>query len=134
MDQTCPVVHKSRRPQARLKTVTVFYIHCATYSYTCNDDRKRTYLRQKKDMAWHYQISNFEFIRSCGLPLPYVRTFTDCTCCDFGHLRFMETFFFFSLRSKNKPLVMGSPEERTLKIVPHLLYNIYRPFMIKRIS
>jgi hypothetical protein len=29
MDQTCPVVHKSRRPQARLKTVTLFYIHCA---------------------------------------------------------------------------------------------------------
>jgi hypothetical protein len=28
MDQTCPVVHKSRRPQARLKTVTLFYIHC----------------------------------------------------------------------------------------------------------
>jgi hypothetical protein len=56
MDQTCPVVHKSRRPQARLKTVTVFYIHCATYSYTCNDDRKRTYLRQKKDMA----LPNFE--------------------------------------------------------------------------
>jgi hypothetical protein len=23
MDQTCPVVHKSRRPQARLKTVTL---------------------------------------------------------------------------------------------------------------
>jgi hypothetical protein len=29
MDQTCPVVHKSRRPQARLNTVTLFYIHCA---------------------------------------------------------------------------------------------------------
>jgi hypothetical protein len=28
MDHTCPVVHKSRRPQARLKTVTLFYIHC----------------------------------------------------------------------------------------------------------
>jgi hypothetical protein len=28
MDQTCPVVHKSRRPQARLKTVTLFDIHC----------------------------------------------------------------------------------------------------------
>jgi hypothetical protein len=28
MDQTCPVVHKSRRPQARLKTVTLFYINC----------------------------------------------------------------------------------------------------------
>jgi hypothetical protein len=28
MDQTCPVVHKSRRPQAGLKTVTLFYIHC----------------------------------------------------------------------------------------------------------
>jgi hypothetical protein len=28
MDQTCPVVHKSRRPHARLKTVTLFYIHC----------------------------------------------------------------------------------------------------------
>jgi hypothetical protein len=31
MDQTCPVVHKSRRPQARLKTVTLFYIHCELY-------------------------------------------------------------------------------------------------------
>jgi hypothetical protein len=28
MDQTCPVVHKSRRPQARPKTVPLFYIHC----------------------------------------------------------------------------------------------------------
>jgi hypothetical protein len=28
MDQTCPVVHKSRHPQARLKTVTLLYIHC----------------------------------------------------------------------------------------------------------
>jgi hypothetical protein len=28
MDQTCPVDHKSRRQQARLKTVTLFYIHC----------------------------------------------------------------------------------------------------------
>jgi hypothetical protein len=28
MDQTCPVVHKSCHPQARLKTVTLFYIHC----------------------------------------------------------------------------------------------------------
>jgi hypothetical protein len=28
MDQTCPVVHKSRRSQAWLKTVTLFYIHC----------------------------------------------------------------------------------------------------------
>jgi hypothetical protein len=36
MDQTCPVAHKSRRPQARLKTVTLFYIHCAL------DDRFQT--------------------------------------------------------------------------------------------
>jgi hypothetical protein len=28
MDQTCLVVHKGRRPQARLETVTLFYIHC----------------------------------------------------------------------------------------------------------
>jgi hypothetical protein len=31
MDQTCPVVHKSRRPQAKLLTVTLFYIHCDIY-------------------------------------------------------------------------------------------------------
>jgi hypothetical protein len=31
MDQTCPVGHKSRRPKARLKTVTLFYIHCEWY-------------------------------------------------------------------------------------------------------
>jgi hypothetical protein len=31
IDQTCPVVHKSRRPQARLTTVTLFYIHCGIY-------------------------------------------------------------------------------------------------------
>jgi hypothetical protein len=31
MDQTCPVVHKSRRPQVRLKTVALFYIHCVVY-------------------------------------------------------------------------------------------------------
>jgi hypothetical protein len=132
MDQTCPVVHKSRRPQARLKTsqcFTYIVLHTAILAMMT----EKGHICGKK-RTWHYQISNFEFIRSCGLPLPYVRTFTDCTCCDFGHLRFMETFFFFSLRSKNKPLVMGSPEERTLKIVPHLLYNIYRPFMIKRIS
>jgi hypothetical protein len=28
MDRSCPVVHKSRCPQAVLQTVTLFYIHC----------------------------------------------------------------------------------------------------------
>jgi hypothetical protein len=35
MDQTCPVIHKSRRPQARLKTVTLFYIHCGASLVNC---------------------------------------------------------------------------------------------------
>jgi hypothetical protein len=39
MDQTCPVVHKSRRPQARLKTVTLFYIHCVPFLVCLNEDK-----------------------------------------------------------------------------------------------
>jgi hypothetical protein len=37
MDQSCPVVHKSRRLQAALQTVTLFYIHCANahIEYLC---------------------------------------------------------------------------------------------------
>jgi hypothetical protein len=42
------------------------------------------------------------------VPTPYVRHSTDCTCCDFGHLRFIFTSItagarYFQQRYQNKP-------------------------------
>jgi hypothetical protein len=31
-------------------------------------------------------------------PTPYVRHSPDCTCCDFGHLRFYNSIFYFILK------------------------------------